>query len=75
MWFRSPKRPKTLVCTATYQRLKTKANGAGIGLRARRRLCLAQQLLVDVQRLLHTTPLLRLTHTEIGFKRSCPHRA
>src|SRR5688572_12794189 len=51
---RTPKRAKTLVCPATNQRLETKANGVGIGLGTRSRPGIAEQMLVDMQRLLHT---------------------
>src|SRR4051812_26275252 len=51
--FRSAKRAKALVGAATHQSLEAKAYSVGVCLRARGRPGLAQQVLVDVQRLLH----------------------
>jgi hypothetical protein len=46
-WFRPAKRAKTLVVRTTDQRFKTESNGVRVRLRASR-LCLAQELLVDL---------------------------
>lgn len=51
---RSTKRPQPLVRTTTHQRLQTETNSVGVGLRADGEPGLAEQILVDVQRLLHT---------------------
>jgi len=51
--FGSAKRPKTLICAVTDQRLETEANGIRIGLSSSGRLGFSQQMLIDVQRLLH----------------------
>jgi hypothetical protein len=53
-WLRPAERAETLVSGAPNQRLETEPNRVGVRLGARRRLRLAEKLLVDVQGLLHT---------------------
>src|SRR5262245_7200855 len=53
-WLRAAERAKTLVGGTTDQCLETEPNRVGVRRGAHRRLRLAEELLVDVQCLLHT---------------------